>query len=54
MTMSREWIYPHGIFLLLRRSESVRNTATALMAIVEYIYGLKDKEYIEIQKRCFV
>ena len=49
-TMSKEWIYPHGIYRLLKRSESVRNTAAALMATVECTYGLKDKEYIRIPK----
>ena len=48
MTMSKEWIYQHGIYRLLKRSESVRSTATALMAIVECTYGSKNKEYIEI------
>ena len=48
--MSKEWIYPHGIYRLLKRSESVRNTAAALMATVECTYGLKDKEYIRIPK----
>ena len=50
MTMSKEWIYQHGIYRLLKRSESVRSTATALMAIVECTYVLKDKEYIRILK----
>ena len=52
--MSKEWTFPHGIYRLLRRSESVRNITTALMATVEYIYGLKDKEYIRILKPYFV
>ena len=50
MTMSKEWIYLHGIFLLPRRLERVRNTATALMVTAGCIYGLKGKEYIRIQR----
>ena len=50
MTMSKEWIYPHGIFRLQRRSENARRTATAPTAIAEYIYGLKGKAYIRIQR----
>ena len=41
MTMSKEWIYPHGSFLLPRSSERVRNAATALMVTAECIYGLE-------------
>ncbi len=51
MTMSKEWIFLHGIFHLLRRSESVRSIAIARTAIVEYIYGLKDKEFTKIQRQ---
>ena len=54
MTMSKEWMRPHGIFLLPRRSGSVRNTAIAHTVTAEYIYGLKNKVYIGILKLYFV
>ena len=37
-----------------RRSESVRSIVIAHTVIVEFIYGLKDKEYIGILKLYFV
>jgi hypothetical protein len=52
--MSKEWIRLHGICPLPRRSGSARSIVTAPMAIVEFIYGLKDKGYIGIPRRYFV
>jgi hypothetical protein len=52
--MSREWIHPHSISLLPRRSVNVRSIVTVLMATAEYIYGLKGKEYIRIPRQFFV
>ena len=54
MTMSNEWIYLHGIFLLPRRSESAKSIAIAPMVTVECIYGLSDKESIRIPRQYYV
>ena len=51
MTISKGWIDPHGIYRLQRRLESVKRAVTVRTDIEEYIYGLKDKEYIKILKQ---